>query len=79
MSQLATSSIRERRKRIDVRLGGGTDTRDGKTDVDSGTNTTEEELGLQEDLTISDGNDLCIYIIHLFVEKNILYGVNHSR
>ena len=59
MSQLATSSIRKkRRKRIDVRLGGGTDTRDGKTDVDSGTDTTEEEFGLQEDLTIGNGNDL---------------------
>ena len=40
------------------RLGSGTDTRDGKTDVDGGTNTTEEELSLQEDLTVSDGNDL---------------------
>ena len=48
----------KRRKRIDVRLGGGTDTRDGKTDVDSGTDTTEEEFGLQEDLTIGNGNDL---------------------
>ena len=40
------------------RLGSGTDTRDGKTDVDSGTDTTEEEFGLQEDLTIGNGNDL---------------------
>lgn len=43
---------------IDARLGGGADTRDGKTDVDSGTDTTEEELGLQEDLTIGNGDDL---------------------
>ena len=43
---------------VNSRLGGGTDTRDGKTDVDGGTDTTEEELGLQEDLTVGDGNDL---------------------
>ena len=43
---------------INVRLGSRTDTRDGKTDVDGGTDTTEEELSLQEDLTISDGDDL---------------------
>ena len=43
---------------IHVRLGSRTDTRDGKTDVDGGTDTTEEELGLQEDLTVGDGNDL---------------------
>ena len=48
----------KRRKRIDVRLGGGTDTRDGKTDVDGGTDTTEEQLSLQEDLTVGDGDDL---------------------
>ena len=39
-------------------LGGGTDTRDGKTDVDGGTDTLVEELGLQEDLTIGNGNDV---------------------
>ena len=48
----------KRRKRIDVRLGGGTDTRDGKTDVDGRTDTTEEEFSLQEDLTVGDGNNL---------------------
>jgi len=42
----------------DLGLGGGTDTRDGKTDVNGGTDTTEEELGLQEDLTVSDRNDV---------------------
>ena len=41
-----------------LRLGGRSDTGDGETDVDGRTNTTEEELGLQEDLTIRDGNDL---------------------
>ena len=40
------------------RLGSRTDTRDGKTDVNGGTDTTEEELSLQEDLTVGDGNDL---------------------
>ena len=44
--------------KLNLRLGGGTDTRDGKTDVDSGTDTTEEELSLQEDLAVGDRNDL---------------------
>jgi hypothetical protein len=39
-------------------LGSGTDTRHGKTDVDSRSDTLEEELGLQEDLTVGDGNDV---------------------
>ena len=43
---------------IHVRLGSRTDTGDGKTDVDGGTDTTEEELSLQEDLTVGDGDDL---------------------
>jgi hypothetical protein len=42
----------------DARLGSGTDTGDGKTDVDGGTHTTEEQFRLQEDLAISDGNDI---------------------
>jgi hypothetical protein len=41
-----------------ARLGSGADTRDGKTDVNGRTDTTEEEFSLQEDLTIGDGNDL---------------------
>jgi len=41
-----------------LELGGGTDTRDGKTDVDGGADTLVEQLGLQEDLAISDGNDV---------------------
>jgi hypothetical protein len=41
-----------------LELSGGTDTRDGKTDVNGGTDTLVEELSLQEDLTISDGNDV---------------------
>jgi hypothetical protein len=41
-----------------LELSGGTDTRDGKTDVNGGTDTLVEELGLQEDLTISDGNNV---------------------
>lgn len=39
-------------------LGSGTDTRDGKTDVDSGTDTLVEELRLQEDLTVGNGDDV---------------------
>jgi hypothetical protein len=39
-------------------LGGGTDTRDGKTDVNGGADTLEEELGLKENLTVSDGNHI---------------------
>ena len=41
-----------------LRLGSGTNTGDGETNVDGGTNTTEEELSLQEDLTVRDGNNL---------------------
>jgi len=41
-----------------LELSGGTDTRDGKTDVNGGTDTLVEELSLQEDLTVSDGNDV---------------------
>lgn len=33
-------------------LGGGTDTGHGETDVDGGSDTLEEELGLQEDLAV---------------------------
>jgi hypothetical protein len=39
-------------------LGSGTDTGDGKTDVNSGTDTLEEKFGFQENLTVSDGNDV---------------------
>lgn len=41
-----------------LELGGGTDTGDGKTDVDGGADTLVEELGLQEDLAVGDGNDV---------------------
>lgn len=41
-----------------IRLGSGTDTGDRKTDVDSRADTTEEEFSFQEDLTVSDGNNL---------------------
>jgi hypothetical protein len=41
-----------------LNLSGGSDTGDGKTDVNSGTDTLEEELGLKEDLTVSDGDDI---------------------
>ena len=41
-----------------LRLGSRADTGHRETDVDGRTNTTEEELSLQEDLTVSDGNDL---------------------
>ena len=39
-------------------LGGGTDTRHGETDVNGGAHTLVEELGLQEDLAVSDGNNV---------------------
>jgi hypothetical protein len=39
-------------------LGGGTDSRDGKTDVDCGSDTLKEELGLQEDLSVGNRNDV---------------------
>jgi hypothetical protein len=39
-------------------LSGGTDTGDGKTDVNGWTDTLVEQLGLQEDLSVSDGNDV---------------------
>ena len=41
-----------------LNLGGGTDTGDGETDVDSGTDTLMEELGLEEDLTVGNGDDI---------------------
>ena len=41
-----------------LNLGGRTDTRHGKTDIDSGTDTLMEELGLEEDLTIGNGDDI---------------------
>jgi hypothetical protein len=42
----------------DARLGSGTDTGDGETDVDGRTHTTEEQFRFQEDLAIGDGNDI---------------------
>jgi len=39
-------------------LGSGTDTRYRETDVDGRTDTTEEEFSFQEDLAVSNGNDL---------------------
>lgn len=42
----------------DLGLSGGSDTGHGQTDVDGGTDTLEEELGLEEDLSIGDGNDV---------------------
>ena len=39
-------------------LSGGTDTRDRETNVDSRSNTLEEEFCLQENLAIRDGNDV---------------------
>ena len=39
-------------------LSSGSDTRDGKTDVNGGTDTLVKQLSLQEDLTIGDGNDV---------------------
>jgi hypothetical protein len=39
-------------------LGSGTDTGDGQTDVNGGTDTLVEQLSLQEDLAVGDGNDI---------------------
>ena len=39
-------------------LGGGTDTGHGQTDVDGGTDTLVEQLSLQEDLAVGDGDDV---------------------
>ena len=39
-------------------LGSGADTRDRQADVDSRSDTLVEELSLQEDLSVSDGNDV---------------------
>jgi hypothetical protein len=41
-----------------LNLSSGTDTRDGKTDVNSGSDTLVEKLSLQEDLTIGNGNNV---------------------
>jgi hypothetical protein len=40
-------------------LGSGTDTGDRKTDVNGRSDTLVEEFGLQENLSISDRNDVC--------------------
>ena len=41
-----------------LNLGGGTDTRHGKTDVNGGADTLMEKLSLEEDLTIGNGDDI---------------------
>jgi hypothetical protein len=41
-----------------LELSGGADTRHRETDVDGRADTLVEELGLQEDLSISDGDDV---------------------
>jgi len=41
-----------------LELGSGTDSGDGETDVDCWSDTLVEELSLQEDLTVSNGNDV---------------------
>ncbi len=41
-----------------LQLGGGTDTGDGKADVNGRADTLVEELGLQENLSIGNGNDV---------------------
>jgi len=39
-------------------LGGRSDSGDGKTDVDGGSDTLEEEFGFEENLTISNGDHI---------------------
>ena len=41
-----------------LELSSGTDTGDGKTDVNGWADTLVEKFGLQEDLAVSDGNDV---------------------
>jgi hypothetical protein len=41
-----------------LNLGGGSDTGDGETDVNGGSDTLEEELGFEEDLTVSNGDNV---------------------
>merc|ERR1712142_177474 len=41
-----------------LHLGGGTDTGDRQTDVDGWADTVQEKLVLQEDLSVSDGDDV---------------------
>jgi len=41
-----------------LNLGGGSDTGDGETDVNSGSDTLEEELSLEEDLTVGNGDNV---------------------
>jgi hypothetical protein len=47
-------------------LRSGTDTGHRKTDVDCGADTAEEELGLQEDLAVRDGDNLCQTCQYMF-------------
>lgn len=42
----------------DLGLGSRSDSGDGKTDVNSRSDSLEEKLSLQEDLSVSDGNDV---------------------
>ena len=50
-------------------LGGGSDTGDGESDVNGGADTLEEELGLKENLTVGNGDnvggDICGHITSL--------------
>ena len=41
-----------------LNLGGGADTGDGETDVNGWADTLMEQLGLEEDLAVSDGDDI---------------------
>mmetsp|Transcript_8630 Transcript_8630/g.10112 ORF Transcript_8630/g.10112 Transcript_8630/m.10112 type:complete len:544 (-) Transcript_8630:157-1788(-) len=41
-----------------LNLGGGADTGHGETDIDGGADTLMEELSLEEDLTIGNGDDI---------------------
>jgi hypothetical protein len=55
------SANRDQREEINhVRLGRRADTGDRETDVDGRADTTEEQLSLQEDLAVGDGDDLLV-------------------
>lgn len=41
-----------------LNLGGGSDSGDGETDVNGGSDSLEEELGFEEDLTVSNGDNV---------------------
>lgn len=61
----------------DIRLGSGSDTGHGETNINSWTNTAEEQFSFQKDLTVGDGDNLKHSVSKLNVP--VMYKTNISR